>query len=187
MTDNTFIRSATWIAVVALVALSPLAHAGVKAKLTGFQEVPSVSTDATGRFKAKLDRRDNVLEFRLSYAGIETFVRFAHIHFNQRHDNGGIIVWLCDNTGGSPTAVDPCPQGAGTVEGIITADDVVGPAGQGIAAGEFDEVIEAINARATYVNVHSDTFPGGEIRGQIRGSLGRGDRHRDEEDEDDED
>jgi hypothetical protein len=46
----------------------------------------------------------------------------------------------------------------------------VGPAGQGIAAGEFDELVRAIKAGVTYANVHSEMFPGGEIRGQ----LGRG-------------
>jgi hypothetical protein len=44
----------------------------------------------------------------------------------------------------------------------------VGPAAQGIAAGEFAELVRAIKAGATYVNVHSSLFPTGEIRGQIK-------------------
>jgi hypothetical protein len=39
---------------------------------------------------------------------------------------------------------------------------------QGIAAGEFAELVKAIRARRAYANVHSLKFPGGEIRGQIR-------------------
>ena len=39
--------------------------------------------------------------------------------------------------------------------------------GQGILAGEFDELVEAIRAGATYANVHSTEFPPGEIRDQI--------------------
>jgi hypothetical protein len=37
----------------------------------------------------------------------------------------------------------------------------------GIAPGEFDELIAAIRAGATYANVHTVGRPGGEIRGQI--------------------
>ena len=52
---------------------------------------------------------------------------------------------------------------------------MVGPAARGIAPGQIDELIRAIRAGATYVNVHSSpTYPGGEIRGQIKGG-GRGD------------
>jgi CHRD domain len=51
----------------------------------------------------------------------------------------------------------------------ITADDVIGPAGQGIAAGEFAELVDAIRSGVTYANVHTlPQFGGGEIRGQIR-------------------
>jgi hypothetical protein len=44
---------------------------------------------------------------------------------------------------------------------------VIGPAGQGIAAGEFSELVDALRAGRAYANVHSSKFPGGEIRGQI--------------------
>ena len=50
---------------------------------------------------------------------------------------------------------------------MITPAQVVGPAGQGIAAMEFGELVRAMRAGATYVNIHTTTFGGGEIRGQI--------------------
>jgi hypothetical protein len=43
---------------------------------------------------------------------------------------------------------------------------------RGISAGEFDELLKAIRAGATYVNVHSTRWPGGEIRSQINGNSG---------------
>ena len=54
-----------------------------------------------------------------------------------------------------------------TITGTIRPPDVVGPAGQGIAAGEFGELVRAIRAGVTYANVHTAPFPAGEIRGQI--------------------
>jgi CHRD domain len=54
-----------------------------------------------------------------------------------------------------------------TIHGTIRPADVVRPAGQGLAAGEFDELVSAIFAGVTYANVHSATFPGGEIRAQL--------------------
>ena len=38
---------------------------------------------------------------------------------------------------------------------------------QGLEDGEVDELIRAIRAGATYVNLHTGGFPGGEIRAQI--------------------
>ena len=61
-----------------------------------------------------------------------------------------------------------CPQ-EGTVTGTTTPAQVVEAVGQGILAGEFEEVVDAIRAGRTYANVHSATFPPGEIRGHMGG------------------
>ena len=135
----------------------------VRARLKGFEEVPAVSTVASGRFEAEIDRSEQRIDYTLTFRDLEAGVLFAHIHFGQRTANGGVSAFLCG--GGSKP---PCPQ-SGTVEGTIVPADVIGPADQGIAAGEFDELVRAIRAGVTYANVHSQKFPGGEIRGHISG------------------
>jgi hypothetical protein len=151
------------VSIVSVVATTALAGGGptVKAKLIGFEEVPAISTAASGEFSAKIDRSAQMIEYRLSFEDLQAPVLFAHIHLGQRTANGGVSAFLCG--GGSKPA---CPQ-SGTVEGTIVPADVIGPASQGIAAGEFDELVRAIRAGVTYANVHSQMFPGGEIRGQI--------------------
>jgi CHRD domain len=141
----------------------------IEARLKGFAEVPAVSSAASGRFKARIDTASQTLSFELSYSGLEDAVRMAHIHFGQHGVNGGIMVWLCQTAAfPSPVASTPtCPQ-SGTVSGVVSAADVVGPAGQGIAAAEFAEMARAIKSGVAYANVHSNKFPGGEIRGQLR-------------------
>jgi CHRD domain len=141
----------------------------VEARLKGFAEVPAVSSAASGRFRARLDSASQTLSYELSYSGLEGDVRQAHIHFGQHGVNGGIMVWLCQTSfNASPVAsTPPCLQ-SGTVSGAISAADVIGPSGQGIAATEFAEMAKAISGGVAYVNVHTSKFPGGEIRGQLR-------------------
>ena len=159
------------VSIVSVVATTAVAGGGnnAKAKLIGFEEVPAVSTVASGKFEAKINRSEQRVDYRLSYQDLEAPVLFAHIHLGQRTANGGVSVFLC---GGG--AAPPCPQ-SGTVEDSFGPADVIGPTGQGIAPGEFDELIRAIRAGVTYANVHSQKFPGGEIRGQIDAGGGGGD------------
>ncbi len=93
----------------------------------------------------------------------------AHIHFGGRHQSGGISVFLCSNltTPAPPPGTQPCPNPSGSVSGVIDADDVIGPGGQGIASGQIDELLAALRAGVTYVNVHTMGYPLGEIRAQI--------------------
>jgi hypothetical protein len=114
------------------------------------------------------------VHYQLSFFGLETQVTQAHIHFENATNNGPIVVFLCTNLGNGPAGTQPCPAGGGTIRGTITAANVGdGAAAQGLAAGEFDELTRAIDAGATYVNVHTQGHPTGEIRAQLDGE----DRH----------
>ncbi len=150
----------------------------ISASLSGYEEVPSVSTPASGEFKAMIGRNDQSIEYELSYSGLVGTVQQAHIHFAQPGVNGSIVVWLCETaTTQHPVValrdVTPeCPQ-SGSVTGMISADNVVTASmpPQQIVAGQLAEVIAAIRAGFAYVNVHATPLnPGGEIRGQIRAS-----------------
>jgi hypothetical protein len=157
--------------LTATIALADRGRGGgaFHAKLNGYQEVPSKSTIARGTFRARIVGGDTI-HYTLQYANAETAAFQAHIHFAQRHTNGGISAFLC---GGGDK--DPCPPTSGTVTGIIDPTDVIGPGpgasppgDQGIEPGSMAELIRAMRAGATYANVHTARFGGGEIRGQIR-------------------
>jgi hypothetical protein len=140
----------------------------VVVKMKSYEEVPSVSSVALGHFTAFINEAAGTIDYQLFYEGLEGDVRQAHIHFGQRSVNGGISVFLCQTAANpDPTGLAPtCPQ-SGTVSGTIRAANIIGPAGQGIAATELSELIAAIRAGVAYPNVHSTKFPGGEVRGQF--------------------
>ncbi len=132
--------------------------------LNGYQETPGVSSVGFGEFEAELVD-ETTLVYTLTYAGIEGgAVTQAHIHFGNRYNAGGVSVFLCPKAGAVPPT---CPPVAGTVTGVITPADVIGPTNQGIEPGAFEELIRAMRAGETYANVHSTRFPAGEIRAQI--------------------
>ena len=120
----------------------------------------------TGSFKATINQGASPpnITFELTYSNLSAPATIAHIHFGNRFTSGGIAVWLCGG-GGRPA----CPAGntatEATVTGTIVPADVL--ALQGIPAGGFDQLVKAIRAGVTYANVHTSTFPGGEIRAQI--------------------
>jgi hypothetical protein len=166
------IAGAVAVAAIASVVATTAVAGGdkeLRTRLTGFQEVPAVSTDASGNFKAHVHASGQEIQYELSYADLTGAVQQAHIHLGQRAVNGGISVFLCSNLGNGPAGTQPCPPAPATISGTITPAEVVGPADQGIDPMEFDELVRAIRAGVTYVNVHSETFPGGEVRGQLKG------------------
>ena len=139
----------------------------IRETLTGYQEDPLVlSTSGSGEFQADVHAKRGEISYRLSYAGLEGVTQ-AHIHLGGRAQSGGIIVFLCTNLGKGPTGTQACPAAPATISGTLRPADVIGPTGQGITAGEFDELLAAIRAGGTYANVHTTAYPGGEIRAQL--------------------
>ena len=171
----------SWLAVVSLGVLAGLTGSAVaddfhdgdrqkrsfRAELVGVSEVPAVSTEARGTFYAVLNSAETELRYWLRYSPLTGNTTQSHIHFGAHHTNGGISVWLCEGTLPSPSASTPTCAPDTTIEGVITSVEVIGPGAQGIGPGEFAELVRALRAGAAYANVHSATFGGGEIRGQI--------------------
>lgn len=139
-----------------------------RATLGGNSEVPSISTAGSGSFHSYL--ASDGLHYELTYDNLEGgAVQQAHIHLGQRHTNGGIVVWLCSNLASPPTpaGVPACPASPARVIGIVSAMDVVGPSAQGVSPGEFRELVKALANGTAYANVHTASFPSGEIRGVV--------------------
>jgi hypothetical protein len=166
------------VAAIAFVSVSTIVFAQgfkrISELLTGYEETPSaVSTTGNGTFKATISKDESRVDWELSYNDLEGAVQQAHIHFGQKGVTGPISVFLCTNLGNGPAGTQPCPAPPATISGTFTAVDVTNLANErGISAGELDELIKAVRAGATYVNVHSTRWPGGEIRSQIDGDSG---------------
>ena len=143
----------------------------IRARLRGLNEVPSIITDASGEFEATI--QNDQITFELKFQNLSANLAASHIHIGQRGANGGVSAFLCG--GGAQPA---CPAAtSGTITGTITAANIVGPAGQGVPAGDFAKLIRAIRSGVTYVNAHDASFPGGEMRGQLGGNDDDDDDH----------
>jgi hypothetical protein len=171
-------RKRTIVWIVALATSSAVLVAAnfvsVREILTGYEEVPSVSTSGSGHFTARINKDVPDIEWELSYTDLEGAVQQSHIHIAGPGVNGGISVFLCTNLGNGPAGIQPCPPAPAVISGTIAAADVspnipatLAARNQGLGTGEIEELIAAIRAGATYVNIHSTTWPGGEVRAQI--------------------
>jgi hypothetical protein len=136
-----------------------------RATLRGTEEVPPVTTNASGSAELTISDDLTQVAYTLSYTGLANVTQ-AHIHVGAVGVNGPIILFLCTNLAlpaGVP-APPACPAAAGTVTGTLTAANLIPNAAAGI--NTFADAITAILNGNTYTNVHTQAFPGGEVRGQ---------------------
>ena len=159
-----FVVMAVAALILAGLAIADSGTRFFRASLDGYHETPlSISTNGTGSFRATLNPTGDELTYELQYSGLEGGnTLFAHVHIGQTGTTGGVMFFLCGG-GGKPA----CPNSPGTVTGTVNASNIIGPSGQGVSAGEFEEAIRAMRAGAAYANVHTTVYPSGEIRGQI--------------------
>jgi hypothetical protein len=165
---------------ISALAVAAQGFKNIRELLTGYEEVPSVSTGASGEFSARISNNESRIDYELSYGDLEGAVQQAHLHIGNVGVNGGITVFLCTNLGNGPAGTQPCPAPPATIEGTIEAGDVspnipatLAARNQGLNTGEMDELIAAIRNNSIYVNVHSTMWPGGEIRKQLNGNSGQ--------------
>lgn len=130
------------------------------AKLSGKNQNPVVDTPAHGvaTFRLSADGKD--LSYRLSVADIEN-VSMAHIHIGPAGEEGPVIAWLYPS---KPPAIVKRGKFTGVLaRGTITAADLLGP----LQGKTIADLVAEIKAGKAYVNVHTEKYPAGEIRGQI--------------------
>jgi len=156
--------------LVALV-VTP-AHAATEvfsATLLGDNEVPPINSTGSATFH--MENANGVITFSLTFSGLSSNLVVSHLHFAPTRVAGGVMIFLCGG-GNQPS----CPAAtSGTITGTIIAGNVTGPTTQGIDAGDLTSALEAVADGASYANMHTTKFPGGEIRGQVR----RGNKHTD--------
>ncbi|MDZ7607716.1 MAG: CHRD domain-containing protein [Cyclobacteriaceae bacterium] len=131
------------------------------AHLTGDQEVPPATTNATGQVKFQVSKDRQSVSFKLIVANLED-VRMAHIHIAPAGVNGPVVVWLYPEA--PPMLLIP-----GTTNGILAQrsfnnSNLTGP----LVGMEISDLVAALKSGNAYVNVHTNAYPGGEIRGQIK-------------------
>jgi hypothetical protein len=124
------------------------------ATLSGSEEVPPVTTQASGSAELGLNDDASELSYRVSVAGIDK-VTVAHLHLAPDGVNGPVVVTLYNAAAGG--AVDGV-----LAEGTVDAADLSGP----LAGKTIADLVDEISSGQVYVNVHTTDYPGGEIRGQ---------------------
>jgi hypothetical protein len=123
------------------------------AKLSGQEEVPSVQTTASGMawFKPMQDK----VWFKLNVTDMQGVTQ-AHIHTGKQGENGPPVVTLYKSD-------TPQPINGKLAYGNITANLLEGP----MKSKQISDLATAMSNGSTYVNVHTEKYPNGEIRGQI--------------------
>ncbi|MFC1603575.1 CHRD domain-containing protein [Planctomycetota bacterium] len=110
----------------------------------------------------KLDSEAQSVSYQLKVLDIEN-VTMAHIHIASDPGGDGLpAVWLYPSA--PPAQLIPGEFSGILGEGLFTTADFVGPLG----GGTLDDLIAAIKDNRAYVNIHTEQFPAGEIRGQLK-------------------
>lgn len=140
MTVSHVLKYLTIIAGLALIAgCSTMGGGDVALRMTGAEEVPPVSTSASGTGSIRVAQDRSVTGSFKTQGG--PFMA-AHIHEGATGQNGPVIIPLAKS---------------GDSDWIVPAN-----------AKLSDSQYESYKAGRLYVNFHSAKFKGGEIRAQIR-------------------
>lgn len=112
------------------------------ASLSGLQEVPPNASPGTGSATVNYDDVTGILDWNISYSDLTAAATAGHFHGPAAPGtNAGVQVALTGVSGISGTVI-----GSAAITGTQATDLIAG---------------------LWYINIHTSTFPGGEIRGQV--------------------
>lgn len=122
--------------------------------MTGQEEVPPVDTQALGEAILTQDLPQNqTMHYYVNVTGIQGVTQ-GHIHSGAVGENGPIVVTLFSFDS---------PQNEVLQDSNFTASNLEGP----MEGKTMQDLIAAMKNGSTYINVHTEQNPNGEIRGQL--------------------
>ncbi len=130
------------------------------ASLSGKEEVPPTESSATGWAKFLTDVNGTQVTYWVNLTGLNE-ITGIHIHNGSAGQNGDIVVTLSQQE----TAMGD--NATLSLKGNITKDNLEGP----LQGKELSELVSLLSDGNAYVNVHTDEFKNGAIRGQIASGL----------------
>jgi len=144
------------------------------ANLEGAQQVPPVTTEGTGI--ASLQMQDNTITYQVNVVNTDK-ITGIHIHKGTSGEKGEVLVSLYtrdtddDDISSLPKNIAPKIDVASTVQrssqfsssGNFHAYDLQGS----LEGKSLEDLVSLMQSGETYVNVHTTSYPDGEIRGQI--------------------
>ena len=154
----------TIVATLAVIATSFVATQQIQAQegkmiitfLSGKDEVPPTESNASAWAKFQSVDNDSQLAYWVSIVGLKE-ITGAHIHKGSEGQNGDIVTVLSEAKsaeGGNETI---------SLKGNITKDGLQGP----LEGKEVSDLVSLMRNGSVYVNVHTNEYKDGVIRGQI--------------------
>ncbi|HET9805614.1 MAG: CHRD domain-containing protein [Deltaproteobacteria bacterium] len=147
------------------------------ATLTGNQQVPPVKTNGIGSASFELLDDNKTLHYQINVLDVPKITEI-HIHQGKSGENGDVIVNIYNSKENifqnknetkmsqiesSSVTINGNTQSSLISSGTINNSDLKGP----LLGKNISDLITLIQSKNTYVNVHSESYPDGEIRGQI--------------------
>jgi hypothetical protein len=128
------------------------------ATLSGENEVPPTESNATGVAQFQLSDGDDGQEvaYSVNLTGFDD-ITAAHIHSGNEGENGPIVATLSEGEEADGDSVEL------QFTGNIQTNDLAGP----LEDSEIADLVDLMNNGSAYVNVHTEIYPDGAIRGQI--------------------
>ena len=156
---KTFMSGLIWIIIIVLVILALFWWNSRSSNLFGStlsasNEVPVAISNGKGQATVNLNKQNDVVTYDISVSNLTTPITGAHFHLGHRGQNGPIV-----------KTIYFVPDGTQFVsKGQWTVRDRSEPL--------TSNLINELNRGNLYINVHTQRYPNGEIRGQVNKLLG---------------
>ena len=125
--------------------------------LSGKEEVPPTKSDANAWAKFQSINNGSQIAYWVSIIGLNK-ITGAHLHEGVKGQNGDIVAVLSGNK-----SANAGENATISLTGNITKNDLQGP----LKGKEISDLISRMKNSSIYVNVHTDEYKDGAIRGQI--------------------